>query len=97
MWRSDQHGRDGQFGRRLIVLDHEVNIKILIDALVTAGKVDPGERTQLLESMTDEVAELVLADNADQNELMGISRTNAASRSATKCGRSRPTLTQSPP
>jgi glutamate dehydrogenase len=59
--------------------DHEVNIKILIDALVTAGKVDPGERAELLESMTDEVARLVLADNIDQNHLMGTSRANAAS------------------
>ncbi|ORW06181.1 NAD-glutamate dehydrogenase [Mycobacterium kyorinense] len=59
--------------------DHEVNIKILIDALVTAGKVKPDERTWLLESMTDEVAELVLADNVDQNDLMGTSRANAAS------------------
>ncbi len=59
--------------------DHEVNIKILVDAQVTAGKIDPGERTQLLESMTDEVAELVLADNADQNDLMGTSRANAPS------------------
>jgi glutamate dehydrogenase len=59
--------------------DHEVNIKILIDALVTAGKVKPEDRTELLESMTDEVAELVLADNVDQNDLMGTSRANAAS------------------
>jgi len=59
--------------------DHEVNIKILIDALVTAGTVDPGERAELLESMTDEVAELVLADNADQNDLIGTSRANAVS------------------
>lgn len=59
--------------------DHEVNIKILIDALVTAGKVEPGERTGLLESMTDEVAELVLTDNVDQNDLLGTSRANAAS------------------
>ena len=57
--------------------DHEVNIKILVDAQVTAGKIDPSERAQLLESMTDEVAELVLADNADQNDLMGTSRANA--------------------
>src|SRR6201998_2559071 len=34
--------------------DHEVNIKILIDSLVTAGKVKVEERKQLLESMTDE-------------------------------------------
>jgi glutamate dehydrogenase len=59
--------------------DHEVNIKILVDAQVTAGKIDPAERTELLESMTDEVAELVLADNADQNDLMGTSRANAPS------------------
>jgi len=59
--------------------DHEVNIKILVDAQVTAGKIGPGERTQLLESMTDEVAALVLADNADQNDLIGTSRANALS------------------
>jgi glutamate dehydrogenase len=59
--------------------DHEVNIKILVDSLITAGKVNPGERSQLLESMTDEVAELVLADNADQNDLIGTSRANAPS------------------
>ncbi|MFP1155186.1 NAD-glutamate dehydrogenase [Mycobacterium sherrisii] len=59
--------------------DHEVNIKILIDSLVTAGKVDAEERSQLLESMTDEVAALVLTDNEDQNDLIGTSRANAAS------------------
>ncbi|AMC51475.1 NAD-dependent glutamate dehydrogenase [Mycobacterium tuberculosis variant bovis BCG] len=59
--------------------DHEVNIKILIDSLVSAGTVKADERTQLLESMTDEVAQLVLADNEDQNDLMGTSRANAAS------------------
>ncbi len=59
--------------------DHEVNIKILVDSQVTAGKIDPAERAQLLESMTDEVAELVLADNSDQNDLIGTSRANAPS------------------
>ncbi len=59
--------------------DHEVNIKILIDALVSTGKVRAEDRTNLLLSMTDEVGELVLADNKDQNDLMGISRANAAS------------------
>nr|WP_231743590.1 NAD-glutamate dehydrogenase [Mycobacterium sp. GA-2829] len=59
--------------------DHEVNIKILIDSLVTAGKVSTEERTDLLLSMTDEVGELVLSDNRDQNDLMGTSRANAAS------------------
>jgi glutamate dehydrogenase len=59
--------------------DHEVNIKILIDSLVTAGKVKAEDRTALLVSMTDEVGRLVLADNVDQNDLMGTSRANAAS------------------
>src|SRR5271163_4585972 len=59
--------------------DHEVNIKILVDALIIAGKIDPAERSQLLESMTDEVGDLVLADNADQNDLMGTSRANSPS------------------
>ena len=59
--------------------DHEVNIKILIDALVSTGKVRPEERTDVLLSMTDEVGRLVLVDNADQNDLMGTSRANAAS------------------
>ena len=58
--------------------DHEVNIKILVDSLVTLGKVDAGERSALLESMTDEVGALVLEDNAEQNDLMGTSRANAA-------------------
>ena len=59
--------------------DHEVNIKILVDSLVTAGKVVADERTALLMSMTDEVGQLVLADNASQNDLMGTSRVNSAS------------------
>ncbi|CAN5358782.1 NAD-glutamate dehydrogenase [soil metagenome] len=58
--------------------DHEVNIKILVDSLVTLGKVEADDRTALLESMTDEVGELVLADNAAQNDLLGTSRANAA-------------------
>jgi glutamate dehydrogenase len=59
--------------------DHEVNIKILVDSLVTTGKVRAEDRTQLLVSMTDEVGRLVLVDNEDQNDLMGTSRANAAS------------------
>ena len=59
--------------------DHEVNIKILVDSLVTAGKVGAEDRTALLVSMTDEVGRLVLEDNEDQNDLMGTSRANAAS------------------
>ncbi|MFC9979722.1 NAD-glutamate dehydrogenase [Gordonia sp. NPDC127522] len=55
--------------------DHEVNIKILLDAAVSAGGLDADERDPLLESMTDEVAELVLADNISQNSELGFCRT----------------------
>jgi len=57
--------------------DHEVNIKILIDSLVGAGRIHPSERAELLVAMTDEVSRLVLTDNSDQNDLMGTSRANA--------------------
>lgn len=59
--------------------DHEVNIKILVDSLVSSGAVDADRRSELLASMTDEVGRLVLTDNSDQNDLMGTSRANAAS------------------
>lgn len=47
--------------------DHEVNIKILLDREVRQGSMSGEERNQLLASMTDQVAELVLADNDEQN------------------------------
>lgn len=50
--------------------DHEVNIKIFVDRMVAAGKLDPAERPEFLASMTDEVARLVLEDNIDQNILL---------------------------
>jgi glutamate dehydrogenase len=47
--------------------DHEVNIKILLDMLVKQGLVKGrDERNRILAEMTDDVAELVLADNAGQ-------------------------------
>ncbi|MGW9551190.1 NAD-glutamate dehydrogenase [Citricoccus zhacaiensis] len=50
--------------------DHEVNIKIMVDQLVSTGTLDAEDRSGLLESMTDEVAELVLKTNIDQNTLL---------------------------
>jgi glutamate dehydrogenase len=47
--------------------DHEVNIKILLDRVVADGDLTGKQRNELLASMTDEVAELVLGDNYDQN------------------------------
>jgi glutamate dehydrogenase len=57
--------------------DHEVNIKILLDQLVIQGALSPDQRTELLVSMTDEVADLVLADNYSQNAVLGVSRAHA--------------------
>ncbi|PWV72804.1 NAD-glutamate dehydrogenase [Nocardia neocaledoniensis] len=57
--------------------DHEVNIKVLLDGVVSAGALAPADRNPLLASMTDEVARMVLQDNVDQNVLIGIARTDA--------------------
>ncbi|MEO8691918.1 MAG: NAD-glutamate dehydrogenase domain-containing protein [Acidimicrobiales bacterium] len=43
--------------------DHEVNIKILLDAVRVDGRLTKDERDELLASMRDEVAEHVLAIN----------------------------------
>ena len=59
--------------------DHEVNIKILLDAAVRNGELDAGERSSLLHSMTDEVAEQVLRNNYLQNAGLAVARTQAAS------------------
>ena len=46
--------------------DHEVNIKILLGQIVANGDMTEKQRNTLLAEMTDEVAELVLADNYAQ-------------------------------
>ena len=60
--------------------DHEVNIKILLDTAVSSGDLDAGHRNELLDSMTGEVADLVLADNISQNSELGFCRTFAQER-----------------
>ncbi|WP_026818943.1 NAD-glutamate dehydrogenase [Arthrobacter castelli] len=50
--------------------DHEVNIKIFVDRMVTAGKLKEADRADFLQSMTGEVERLVLRDNIDQNILL---------------------------
>ena len=47
--------------------DHEVNIKILLDAEVAAGRISEQERDELLPAMADDVASLVLRHNHSQN------------------------------
>jgi len=57
--------------------DHEVNIKILLGAVVEEGGLSKPQRDALLGEMTDEVAALVLRDNYDQNVALGNARAQA--------------------
>jgi glutamate dehydrogenase len=57
--------------------DHEVNIKILLNAVVRAGSLALAERDKLLAEMTDEVAALVLRDNYFQTQSLSVSGTLA--------------------
>ncbi|TPQ17248.1 NAD-glutamate dehydrogenase [Streptomyces sporangiiformans] len=47
--------------------DHEVNIKILLNAVVADGDMTVKQRNKLLAEMTDEVGQLVLRNNYAQN------------------------------
>jgi glutamate dehydrogenase len=58
--------------------DHEVNIKILLDALVRQGVLPRDDRNALLAAMTDVVADQVLEDNYGQNVVLGNARAGAA-------------------
>lgn len=50
--------------------DHEVNIKILLNPLVDAGRIDAAERDRLLDEMTGEVSALVLRNNYQQSKML---------------------------
>ncbi|WP_081788584.1 NAD-glutamate dehydrogenase [Candidatus Blastococcus massiliensis] len=50
--------------------DHEVNIKIALNAVVDGGGLDAAGRADLLQAMTDEVAAAVLTDNHAQNAVL---------------------------
>src|SRR5579883_1545187 len=52
--------------------DHEVNIKILLNRIVSDKKMKLEERNQLLEKMTNEVAGLVLRDNYEQTQMLSL-------------------------
>lgn len=52
--------------------DHEVNIKILLNYVVAQGNMTERQRNELLASMTDEVAKLVLQDNYFQNKALSL-------------------------
>ena len=58
--------------------DHEVNIKILLNALVADGELTLKQRDKLLAEMTDDVAALVLRDNTFQNQVLAVTRSRGA-------------------
>ncbi len=59
--------------------DHEVNIKIALNAEVAAGNLTTPKRNTLLAKMTDQVAELVLEDNRLQTLALSIAERGGAS------------------
>jgi glutamate dehydrogenase len=58
--------------------DHEVNIKILLDAIVAAGDMTEKQRNALLVEMTDAVAEQVLNASYTQTQTMSLASEQAA-------------------
>ena len=60
--------------------DNEVNIKILLNALVNAGDLTHKQRNNLLYSMTDDVGELVIQDCYRQTQSISISHLGGVSQ-----------------
>ena len=58
--------------------DHEVNLKILLNAAVSTKKMDMKGRNALLTSMTDDVAAHVLQHNYDQTLALSLAEMTAA-------------------
>jgi glutamate dehydrogenase len=57
--------------------DHEVNCKILLNAVVAAGDMTVTQRNHLLMEMTDEIAKLVLYDNFCQTRTISLAVAHA--------------------
>jgi glutamate dehydrogenase len=62
--------------------DHEVNIKIALNETLAAEAITTRQRNDLLEAMTDEVAELVLANNRRQVQALSLAQRHSQSRHA---------------
>jgi glutamate dehydrogenase len=54
--------------------DHEINLKILLDRSVAAGRIERDARNKLLAAVADDVAAHVLRDNYEQNILLALTR-----------------------
>jgi glutamate dehydrogenase len=59
--------------------DHEVNIKVLLDSVVSAGDLTLKQRNALLAEMTPAVAERVLRDDYEQTETLTLSEAQSSS------------------
>jgi glutamate dehydrogenase len=59
--------------------DHEVNIKIALNRVVDAGKLEPDARAALLGEMADDVALAVLSNNHAQNATLAVEVTSTRS------------------
>jgi glutamate dehydrogenase len=59
--------------------DHEVNIKVLLNDVVSAGDLTYKQRNELLARMTDEVGELVLRDNYLQTQALSMAQSQSVS------------------
>ncbi|NIR28050.1 MAG: NAD-glutamate dehydrogenase [Gammaproteobacteria bacterium] len=57
--------------------DHEVNIKVLLNAVVNAGDMTEKQRNRLLSEMTEEVAGLVLRNNYLQTQALSLALSQA--------------------
>jgi glutamate dehydrogenase len=60
--------------------DHEVNIKIQLKAVQERTRMTTAERNRLLESMTDDVGQLVLRDNYLQSQAISLLQAAAPER-----------------
>ena len=60
--------------------DHEVNIKILLDNIVTKGDLTESQRNRLLASMTDTVSAMVLENNYYQTQSISLAEKEALTR-----------------
>ncbi|TBU82074.1 NAD-glutamate dehydrogenase [Pseudomonas daroniae] len=60
--------------------DHEVNIKILLNEIVTAGDMTGKQRNTLLAEMTEDVGNLVLGNNYKQTQALSLAERRARER-----------------
>lgn len=60
--------------------DHEVNIKILLNAVVDRGELTEKQRNRLLEDMTEDVSRLVLQNNYRQVQAISLVELQAEER-----------------